>query len=138
MTTCTVRGFFGPWRWLSTFWPADVAYQAVMYSTVEHAYQAAKTSSPLERQDDPRLSDARPGRADGKTPHSPRRLGHGEGPDHAGAAAPEVCPGAIAQPVGGHRSALSCGREPLGRPVLGRLRRPRREHARPPADASQE
>src|SRR5574337_1294645 len=50
MTTCTVRGFFGPWRWLSTFWPADVAYQAVMYSTVEHAYQAAKTSSPLERQ----------------------------------------------------------------------------------------
>lgn len=48
--TKTIRGFFGRWRWLSNFWPAEVWYQGVTYPTVEHAYQAAKTVSPIERQ----------------------------------------------------------------------------------------
>lgn len=48
--TTAIRGFFGSWRWLSNFWPAEVVYEGVTYPTVEHAYQAAKTVFPLERQ----------------------------------------------------------------------------------------
>ncbi len=35
--------FFGKYRWLSNFWPAQVDLDGVWYPTVEHAYQAAKT-----------------------------------------------------------------------------------------------
>lgn len=50
MTQPAIRGFTGQWRWLSNFWPAEVRLDGVPHATVEHAYQAAKTCSPCERQ----------------------------------------------------------------------------------------
>lgn len=38
--------FTGKYRFLSNFHPALVTYQAELYPTVEHAYQASKTNSP--------------------------------------------------------------------------------------------
>jgi ribA/ribD-fused uncharacterized protein len=37
-----VCGFFGPFRWLSNFWPCKVHYEGLDYPSLEHAYQAAK------------------------------------------------------------------------------------------------
>lgn len=37
-----VCGFFGPFRWLSNFFPAKVHYEGLDYPSVEYAYQAAK------------------------------------------------------------------------------------------------
>lgn len=45
-----VRGFFGDYRFLSNFYPAPVVFEGVQYSTTEHAYQAAKTIDPSERE----------------------------------------------------------------------------------------
>lgn len=45
-----IRGFQDPHRWLSSFWPARVRFDDVWYPTVEHAYVAAKTLLPHERQ----------------------------------------------------------------------------------------
>ena len=42
--------FRGDLRWLSNFWPAEVALAGVTYPSVEHAYQAAKTLDPAERE----------------------------------------------------------------------------------------
>ena len=39
-----ILGFFGEYRWLSNFAPVDVELDWVVYPTVEHAYQAAKTT----------------------------------------------------------------------------------------------
>lgn len=36
--------FAGPYRWLSNFWPAKVMLGGAQYPTVEHAYQASKTT----------------------------------------------------------------------------------------------
>lgn len=44
-----IKGFFGPYRWLSNFHLADVVYDDVVYISNEHAYQAAKTLSARER-----------------------------------------------------------------------------------------
>lgn len=44
-----ITEFLGPHRWLSNFWPAPVQLDGVLYPTVEHAYQAAKTLNPSER-----------------------------------------------------------------------------------------
>ncbi len=41
-----IDGFFGPHRYLSNFWQADVELYGVIYPSVEHAYQAAKTMDP--------------------------------------------------------------------------------------------
>ena len=41
--------FFGEYRWLSNFWPANVVFDGEVYPTVEHAYQAAKTLDAAER-----------------------------------------------------------------------------------------
>lgn len=41
-----VREFRGPFAFLSNFYPAPVELDGVLYSTVEHAYQAAKTTDP--------------------------------------------------------------------------------------------
>ena len=38
-----ILGFFGEHRWLSNFWPSVVVMDWEEYTTVEHAYQAAKT-----------------------------------------------------------------------------------------------
>ncbi|KKM99407.1 hypothetical protein LCGC14_1148060 [marine sediment metagenome] len=41
--------FTGKYRFLSNFWPANVFYEGILYSSAEHAYQAAKTLIPTER-----------------------------------------------------------------------------------------
>ncbi len=41
--TQTIKGFHGRYRWLSNFWPAEVTLDGMVFSTVEGAYQAAKT-----------------------------------------------------------------------------------------------
>lgn len=41
--------FFGAYRWLSNFWPCKVKFDGVTYPSVEHAYQAAKTTDPHVR-----------------------------------------------------------------------------------------
>ena len=37
-----IESFQGPYRWLSNFWPARVVLDGEVFSSVEHAYQAAK------------------------------------------------------------------------------------------------
>lgn len=49
MSLKSVRGFFGDYRWLSNFWPATVELDGVEYTSVEHAYQAAKTTNSAQR-----------------------------------------------------------------------------------------
>lgn len=39
-----IDSFQGEYRWLSNFWPALVIFDGDYYPTVEHAYQAAKTT----------------------------------------------------------------------------------------------
>jgi ribA/ribD-fused uncharacterized protein len=41
-TMSEIKGFFGPYRFLSNFFPANVHFADAIYPTVEHAYQAAK------------------------------------------------------------------------------------------------
>lgn len=41
--------FFGDYRFLSNFHEADVDMDGLVYPTVEHAYQAAKSKDPAER-----------------------------------------------------------------------------------------
>lgn len=41
--------FQGKYRWLSNFWPCTILLDGEPYSTVEHAYQAAKTEIIIER-----------------------------------------------------------------------------------------
>jgi len=38
-----IRGFRGRYRWLSNFWPASVTLDGIVFGSVEHAYQSAKT-----------------------------------------------------------------------------------------------
>jgi predicted NAD-dependent protein-ADP-ribosyltransferase YbiA (DUF1768 family) len=38
-----ITAFQGEHRWLSNFWPAQVELDKVIYPSVEHAYQAAKS-----------------------------------------------------------------------------------------------
>ena len=45
-----ISSFQGPHRFLSNFWPSPVVYGGAEYATVEHAYQAAKTLVPAERE----------------------------------------------------------------------------------------
>lgn len=47
--TTPITSFSGKYRWLSNFWPCPVEFQGLMYPTVEHAYQAAKTLDPKQR-----------------------------------------------------------------------------------------
>lgn len=44
-----ISKFENKYRFLSNFYPVDVAYCGVVYPTVEHAYQAAKTLDPEGR-----------------------------------------------------------------------------------------
>lgn len=41
--------FNGEWKFLSNFWPSSITYQGLTYPTVEHAYQAAKSTDPEVR-----------------------------------------------------------------------------------------
>lgn len=44
MAPSIIDTFSNRYRWLSNFWPAPVRLTDVSYPTVEHAYQAAKTT----------------------------------------------------------------------------------------------
>jgi hypothetical protein len=44
-----ITSFFGEYRWLSNFYPAEVVYDGRPYPSVENAYQAAKTLNEEER-----------------------------------------------------------------------------------------
>ena len=57
--------FIDEYRWLSNFWPAEVTLDGVVYPSVEHAYQAAKTLDPAFRA---KIAGA-------KTPGDAKRLG---------------------------------------------------------------
>jgi ribA/ribD-fused uncharacterized protein len=41
--------FQGEYRWLSNFWPVLVFWEDILYPSVEHAYQAAKSPLMTER-----------------------------------------------------------------------------------------
>lgn len=45
-----IAEFQGQYRWLSNFWPCKVWLDGVLYQSVEHAYQAAKTVDESERE----------------------------------------------------------------------------------------
>ncbi|MGD9725355.1 MAG: NADAR family protein [Nitrospira sp.] len=45
----TIDNFKGEYRWLSNFHLCEIEWQGDTYRSVEHAYQAAKTSDPEER-----------------------------------------------------------------------------------------
>lgn len=41
--TASIESFSGPYRFLSNFYPSEIEYEGLVYPTVEHAFQAAKT-----------------------------------------------------------------------------------------------
>lgn len=45
-----INAFMDEYRWLSNFWFVPVTLDGVEYSSVEHAYQAAKTLDSKERE----------------------------------------------------------------------------------------
>ena len=46
--TEAITSFSGRHRFLSNFWPAHVMFAHVVFPTVEHAYQAAKSDKPAD------------------------------------------------------------------------------------------
>lgn len=38
-----IMGFFGGYQFLSNFYPSQIMWEGIIYPTVEHAFQAAKT-----------------------------------------------------------------------------------------------
>ena len=44
-----ITSFKGQYIWLSNFWMSPIEYEGNIYKSVEHAFQAAKTLDPLER-----------------------------------------------------------------------------------------
>ena len=68
MTPCPTQPiglFTGAFRFLSNFFPSPVEFEGLTYATVEHAFQAAKTVNPVERERIQRCS----------TPGAAKRLG---------------------------------------------------------------
>ena len=45
-----IDSFRGEYRFLSNFYPSEIEYEGRTYPTVEHAYQAAKTTDPEARE----------------------------------------------------------------------------------------
>ena len=39
-----INSFVGPCRFLSNFYPSEITYEGITYPTVEHAFQASKTT----------------------------------------------------------------------------------------------
>jgi len=62
-----IDSFDGDFRWLSNFWPSNVTLDAVEYPSVEHAYQAAKTTD----------ATLRKSIANAKTPGLAKKMGKG-------------------------------------------------------------
>lgn len=50
-----INRFRGEYRFLSSFWPAEVELEGLTFPTVEHAYQAAKTTNVTLRKSIARL-----------------------------------------------------------------------------------
>lgn len=50
MTNKTITEFRGDYFFLSNFYPCDVINEGVVWPSVEHAYQAAKTLNVIEKQ----------------------------------------------------------------------------------------
>jgi ribA/ribD-fused uncharacterized protein len=46
----SIGPFAGPYRFLSNFFPVQIRFEGMSYPSVEHAFQAAKTTHPDERQ----------------------------------------------------------------------------------------
>lgn len=44
-----IEAFSGEYRWLSNFYPSDVVLDGLIYPSVEHAFQAAKTEDARDR-----------------------------------------------------------------------------------------
>lgn len=44
-----ITEFQGEFRFLSNFWPCEIEFEGMVFPTVEHAYQAAKTTNKSER-----------------------------------------------------------------------------------------
>lgn len=61
-----IVAFKGDYLWLSNFWPVTVMYDGLVYPSVEHAYQAAKTTDQVHRS---RIAAA-------STPGRAKRLGN--------------------------------------------------------------
>lgn len=38
-----ITSFSGEYRWLSNFYPVEIEFEGLIYPSIEHAYQAAKT-----------------------------------------------------------------------------------------------
>jgi ribA/ribD-fused uncharacterized protein len=45
MKPTIINHFAGEYRWLSNFWPVPIVLDDMLFPTVEHAYQAAKTTN---------------------------------------------------------------------------------------------
>lgn len=45
-----IKGFFGPYRWLSNFERCDIEYEGLEYTSAEAAYQASKSLNPKVRE----------------------------------------------------------------------------------------
>lgn len=45
-----INTFKGEYRWLSNFWPVAIPYEGILYTSVENAYQAAKTLDQTDRE----------------------------------------------------------------------------------------
>jgi len=61
-----IKGFFGEYRFLSNFHPAQVRYEGIYYTSVEGAYQAAKPLDLGVRKDISLMSAGQAKRAGGK------------------------------------------------------------------------
>lgn len=44
-----IDNFAGPYRFLSNFWPVPIQFEGMTYRSVEHAFQAAKTTDRVSR-----------------------------------------------------------------------------------------
>jgi ribA/ribD-fused uncharacterized protein len=47
----SITSFKDEWEFLSNFYPAPITYDGAEYPTVEHAFQAAKTLNPAQREE---------------------------------------------------------------------------------------
>jgi ribA/ribD-fused uncharacterized protein len=43
-----IDSFRGKYRFLSNFWPCEVVYDNITFQSTEHAFQAAKTTNPMQ------------------------------------------------------------------------------------------
>ncbi len=61
-----IAEFQGPYRFLSNFWPATIEYEGITYPSVEHAYQASKTTNVADRKRIAAISDPADAKREGR------------------------------------------------------------------------